>query len=225
MPNLKRTVSIILRCIPVVVALGFLIFYVARARTKRNEMFSSSKNLRALSNAADQWFLENPSSSPHAPPTTASPPPPPAPPISDRPDSSRPTDADNSRDTASDPFQFSVLPERPITLGGSKSGVPVVESADLLRLWTLQPKTTYHTFDLPPVRPSSHEMTFSEPSIRVHVGSIVPQAARTSSEILPAPSPEPPTSPSPHETPPPPGKPQASSEAAPVPSPAPSHEP
>lgn len=180
MSTSKRAILIVVRWATVVVAVGFLVFYVGQARRKRMEMFSGSKNARALFSVETQ-ATENQLVPPAAGDQAIAPVPvvPPA--------SSPPSTASKDTAAASDSFSFGVFPARPVTLGGSKSmSQPVMETSDMLRLWTLTPTSTSHHFGLPFLRAIPTEVTFGEPSIRAQADVI---------ENTEEPPPTPPTKP------------------------------
>lgn len=177
MPTPKRVFLIVVRCIPIVVALGFLAFYVGSAQIRRSEMLSSSKNLRALSTAAEvtRYLSAEPAStvpanSPSLPPGSASEPTLPmlSPPVSSSSESALPTHASDENQQVLRTFRFGLLPDRPLTLGGSKSASRVVQASDLSPFWNVATKAIYHTYDLPLLRALPHEMTFGKPTVRVH---------------------------------------------------------
>lgn len=188
MPTPKRVFLIVVRCIPVVVALGFLVFYVGRARIKQSEMLASSKNARVIFSTGP-YVLDNPSPKPtsNVPANSAVPPtsalPPPSSPTTSQLAPSVSSDAGKDGEASSDPFRIGVFPARPVTLSGSKSmSRPVVEASELLRLLHLPSNTTYHTYGLPALRALPREITFGEPSITVHTDAVAPHA-----EPLPTP--------------------------------------
>lgn len=207
MPTPKRVFMFLVRCIPVVVAVGFLAFYVTRVGVKLNEVvFSGSKSTRVLSSSKDQYLLM-----PEYAPSVPVPPPTPAPsPASSLAAPSLPSDAGKDGEAMLNSFLVGLFPNRAVTFSGSKSmSQPVVLSTDLLRFWTVPPKTTFHTYELPPLRELLREMTFSEPSLRVRAGG-----HNTGAAPSPTPTPPQPASPTSPSSPTTPG---ASSGPAPSP--------
>lgn len=175
MPSPKRVLIFVVRCLTVFVAVGFLAFYVARVRLKQNAVFSSSKNLRALSSGAEQYFLEHmeeyirpkPKSGGIATPLTPVPQHtlPPAPSLST---ASLRTDAGQKFEVMLNSFRFGLFPDQPATFSGSKSmGHPVMNTSDFFRFWTVPPKTTLHTDELPTLAESQRDMISGAPSPQV----------------------------------------------------------
>lgn len=106
----KRILSLVVRGLTVVLALGFLTFYVWRAASSRRQeamMFASSKNARALSLAADQYFLEAGASAGGPVPTST-------------PVPARVSDPFEARSEMEEPAGF-VRPSRSLVMSGSKS--------------------------------------------------------------------------------------------------------
>ena len=190
MSTSKRVILIVVRWLTVVVAVGFLVFYVGQARRKRMELLSGSKNARALYSIETQETINrleapaasgNPAIAPIPVIPTASP---------------SPSAPSKNTEAGFESFRFGVFPARPVTLGGSKSmSQPVVETSDMLRLWSLAPTTTSHTYGLPFFRALLSEVTFGEPSIRVQAAVIEnaaeqpPTPPTTPSVESPAPAP------------------------------------
>lgn len=178
MPTPKRIVLIVIRCIPVVIALGFLAFYVGRAHSGRDETLSSSKNARVLfsSNAPAP---DNPPLTAASPPSsnTTTPPQSPTPPLSPTFSTSSetppPTEVFTDTQTSFNPFLMAIDPGSRSTFGGSKSAIVVVEVPPFLRkppppALKLTSKITYDTLDLPLLEQLPRELIFGEPSIHIH---------------------------------------------------------
>lgn len=190
MPRPKRVFMFLIRCMTVVVAVGFLAFYVARVRIKQNELFSSSKNLRALSSAEDQYFLEQlvlPKPEPKAPP----PPPIPAPVHPARPASSPtaptfPFAAERKVKTMHDTFRDGPLPEKSVTFSGSKSmSSPVLSTSDFFRFWAVPPQPSFRNSGLPVLLETLRDPASGAPSTQTQPVTAEPGVA-PASETAPA---------------------------------------
>lgn len=199
MPTSKRAALFAFRCIALIVALGFLVFYVWRAQARRNAVFSSSKNLRAVyssgDRASEQWFLEpvakdtitDPASAPGATPPALFP----------------PSDTTTNRETMPDSFHIGIFPPAPEMLAGSKSmSLPPVDGMHVLRFWTIQSENFLHTFGLPFSNQPPSELKFGEPTINVRVNETenrtetpAPMPTTAGDEPIPGPPAPTPTAP------------------------------